>query len=85
MQTSRQKLALEKLSQGLIDQGFTPSEIGPCLFMWQDCLIALHTDDCCIFGHSKSQVDELLNLLIASGFKLRDEGAVSNFLGVKVN
>ena len=74
-----------KLSQGLIDQGFTPSEMDPCLFMRQDCLIALCADDCCIFGHSKSQVDESLNLLIASRFKLRDEGAISNFLRVKVN
>jgi hypothetical protein len=32
--------------QGFLDEGFKPSNVDPCLFIRDDCIIVVYTDDC---------------------------------------
>ncbi len=76
----------EKLKQGLKDQGFTPSEIDPCLYLKENMVLLTYVNDCIIISPSK----ESINCLIASmhsgpkKFKLTDEGDINKFLGIKI-
>ena len=38
------------LKQGLINHGFIQSNINPCLFIWNDCILVVYTNDCCMFA-----------------------------------
>jgi hypothetical protein len=35
----------QKLKQGLVDQGFTPSEIDPCLYLKENIVLLNYVDD----------------------------------------
>jgi hypothetical protein len=72
------------LKAGLERRGFVASTVDPCLFIRHDCMICLYTDDCCIFGHSDTIIDELIKELADDGFLLTDEGDIEDFLGVHV-
>ena len=64
--------------------GFVPSKIDPCLYIQNDCIIALYTDDCLIFADS----DKTINLLfesLSSDFLLKDEGDIEDFLGIHIS
>jgi hypothetical protein len=70
----------EKLKQGLVDQGFTPSEINPCLYLKENMVLLTYVDDCIIISPSKASIDRLI-LSMKSGlenFKLTDEGDVNS-------
>ena len=73
------------ISKGLQKQGFTPSKIDPSLFMREDCIICLYTDDCLIFGHNDNIIDNLIQGLRDDGFLLTDEGDVKDYLGVRMH
>ncbi len=38
------------LTQGLLWEGFHQSSVDPCLFLRDDCILILYTDDCIIFS-----------------------------------
>jgi hypothetical protein len=40
----------EKLRDGLLEQGFTESEIDPCLFMKEGCICAVYVDNTIFAG-----------------------------------
>ena len=61
--------------------GFKRSAIDPCIFLRDHCIIALYTDDCCIFGRYLQVIQDLKTTL-AEDFLLRDEGTIEDFLGV---
>lgn len=63
--------------------GFKQSRVDPCLFIREDCLLTLYTDDCCMFGASQRVLDDLKSAL-SEQFVLRDEGCVEDFLGVRI-
>jgi len=42
----------QHLVRGLLAWGFNQSTSDPCLFIWNDCIIALYTDNCCAFLQS---------------------------------
>jgi len=70
--------------KGLLNQGFHQSTSDPCLFMHNECIIALYMDDYCVFTTN----DNIINALIASlreEFVLQDEGSISNYLGIHIN
>ena len=80
----------EKLRQGLIDRGYIQSEFDPCLFMKQGIMCVVYVDDT-IFAGANDEIllNEIKALKIPNGenshvFKLRDEGEVSNFLGINI-
>jgi hypothetical protein len=72
------------LKAGLERRGFAASTIDPCLFIRDNCLICLYTDDCCIFAHDDTIIDDLIKELADDGFLLTDEGDIEDFLGVHV-
>ena len=43
----------EKLKQGLMDRGFRPSAIDPCLYLKENMILLTYVDDCIIFSPSK--------------------------------
>jgi len=56
----------------------------PCLFLCNDCIIALYTNDYCIFANN----DAMINVLIASlctNFVLEDQGPIANYLGIHID
>jgi hypothetical protein len=40
----------EKIRDGLLERGFTQSEIGRCLFMKKDCICVVYVDDTIFAG-----------------------------------
>jgi hypothetical protein len=71
----------EKLKQGLVDQGFTPSKINPCLYLKENIVLLTYVDDCIIISPLKESIDHRI-LSMQSGpenFKLTVEGVVNKF------
>jgi hypothetical protein len=66
------------LTNGLKQQGFQTATINPCLFIKEDILICLYTDDCCIFAHDDSTINKLINDLCNDSFLLKDEGNIKD-------
>ena len=73
----------KKLNGALRKLGFTPSKIDPCLYMRNDSLIVLYTDDCLIFTKDEKVRKSLLSSL-SEEFILEDEGDIENFLGIHI-
>ena len=71
------------LSQGLQAKGFVPSKTDPCLFIRNDAIICLHTDDCCVFAKNDKIIDDLIATL-SDEFLLKDKGNIEDFLGVHI-
>jgi len=71
-----------KLSKGLIERGFRPSQIDPCLYIRDDILCLTYVDDS-IFVYKDEQVLEDLITDLQMEFDLTDEGGVEAFLGIK--
>ena len=46
----------EKLKQGLMDRGFTPSEIDPCLYLKENMVLLTYVDDCIIISPSRDSI-----------------------------
>ena len=80
----------DKLSEGLIERGFTQSEMDKCLFMKKDMVCVIYVDDTIFAGPSSKAIEEvILSLGIAAeeqrhSFELRDEGEVGDFLGIRI-
>ena len=76
----------EKLKQGLMDRGFTPSEIDPCLYLKENMVLLTYVDDCIIISPSHESIDRLISSMQSGpeNFRLTDEGGVNKFLGVKI-
>jgi hypothetical protein len=80
----------EKLRDGLLEQGFTQSEIDPCLCMKKGCGCVVYVDDR-IFARPEAALleQEIKSLGVASdechhSFQLRVEGEVGDFLGIRI-
>ena len=78
------KCWFECLRDGLIEIGFTPSAIDPCIYYRNGLTLLTFVDDCLIFCEHKSEADALIAEL-ETNFILTDEGEVSTYLGVKVS
>ncbi len=76
----------EKLKQGLIDCGFHPSAINPCLYLKKGMIIITYIDDCIIASNSMKD----FNIFVRSmkdgpkGYVLTDEGDINKFLGIEI-
>ncbi len=78
------------LKQGLIDCGFKPSEIDPCLYFGHGMAVLTYVDDCIFFGKDKDKIDEIIKKL-KTRFDLTVEDAKSTgdedvfaYLGVEI-
>ena len=84
------KTFFDKLSAGLIERGFTPSEHDPCLFMKGEMICVVYVDDTIIAGPDSQAIEEEIRLLGITNdefqhkFQLRDEGEVGDFLGIRI-
>ena len=66
--------------------GFRASDIDPCLFIRDDCIVLVYTDDCIILGRNQATIDKLKQTLTeVDGFIHRTEGTLNDFLGVHMN
>ena len=74
----------KKLSAGLLARGFYQSKIDPCLFLRNNCMVVVYTDDCIVFSEKESTATELMADLKSDGFLLKDEGDAKDFLGVQI-
>ena len=74
----------QKLSGGLLGRGFVQSKIDPCLFLRDDCMVVVYTDDCICFSRESETATQLISDLKTDGFLLKDEGDAKDFLGVRI-
>ncbi len=74
-----------KLKASLEAHDFKVSAIDPCLFMQNNGLIVLYTDDCLCFSQDPNMLfEQLIAELHHDGFLLKDEGDFSDFLGIHI-
>jgi hypothetical protein len=84
------KTFYEKLRDGLLERGFTKSDIDPCLFMKNGCICVVCVDDTLFAGPEAALLEqEVKSFGVASAechhsFQLRDEGEVGEFLGIRI-
>jgi Reverse transcriptase (RNA-dependent DNA polymerase) len=72
------------LQKGLLSRGFVQSKIDPCLFIRQDCILVLYTDDCLLFAKDDDSISDLCQSL-STEFLLKDEGDIAGFLGIQID
>jgi len=69
------------LKQGLLKEGFVQSKNDPCLYLRNDCILVVYTDDCLIFSPSGSIIDTIIKNL-SDTYLLEDQGNVQDYLGI---
>jgi hypothetical protein len=80
----------DKLRSGLIERGFTQSNLDPCLFMKHNMICLIYVDDTIITGPDSAAIEHLIKDLGVKSddhlhtFELRDEGEVGDFLGIRI-
>jgi hypothetical protein len=76
----------KKLKQGLVNQGFTPSKIDPCLYLIENMILLFYIDDCIIISPSQQSINCLITSMQngPENFKVTNEGDVNKFLGVEI-
>ena len=72
------------VSEGLEKHSFITSKADPYLFICNDAIIYLYTDDCCIFACDNKTIYNLITNL-SSEFILKDEGSIEDFLPQSVS
>ena len=76
----------EKLRSGLCDRGFVQSQVDPCVFFGDGCIVLTYVDDVIIIGDTTSKIDNLI-LSLHEGderFVFTDEGSIDKYLGVDI-
>ena len=48
------------LRDGLIAEGFTPSELDPCLYFGHGMAVLTYVDDCIFFGRDPKKIDAII-------------------------
>ena len=71
------------LQKGVLSRSFVQSNIDPCLFIRQDCILVVYTDDCLMFARNDSIIDDLCKCL-STEFLLKDEGDIEAFLSIQI-
>jgi hypothetical protein len=79
-------IGLQKHGNGLLDRGFTQSNINACVFFGKGCIILTYVDDCIIVGDLTDCIEALITLLRdgTENFILKDEGLIEKYLGVSI-
>mmetsp|Transcript_20491 Transcript_20491/g.29245 ORF Transcript_20491/g.29245 Transcript_20491/m.29245 type:complete len:426 (+) Transcript_20491:2855-4132(+) len=71
------------LSKGLRSRGFQESATDNCLYIRQDCILVLNSDDCLIFAKDDTIIDNLITDL-QKDYLIGDTGSVQDFLGIRI-
>ena len=72
-----------KLSNGLLQRGFTQSKVDKCLFLRHDCILVVYVDDCLLFSRETKTIDDIINSL-RTDFVITDEGDAGAFYGIDI-
>ena len=51
----------KKLKKSLVDRGFKPSDIDPCLYIGNGMIILTYVDDCIIVGPSMENINRFVD------------------------
>jgi hypothetical protein len=75
----------EKLKQGLIDRGFHPSAINPCLYFKKGMIFITYVDDSIIISNSMKDINTFVKSTKdgSKGYVLADEGDINKFLEIE--
>ena len=76
----------KKLKTSLMDRGFKPSDIDPCLYIGNGMIILTYVDDCIIVVPSMANIDAFVASMKTGSekFVLTDEGDINKFLGIEI-
>ena len=78
-------LWFRKISKTLVnDLKFKASEMDPCLFVRQDCIIVLYVDDAIIMARNEESVQKLLDELKTQNYAFTRDGDFTSYLGVQI-
>jgi len=72
------------LEPGLLKLGFRASEIDPCLFYREDCIVALYVDDCLLFSPDQAVINQVISTLQLH-YQIGAQGTVQDFLGINIS
>ncbi len=70
------------LTERLVKQGLTASNLDPCLFISKRLIVVIYVDDILIHGISAKEIDELIENLKKDDISLHKEGTAEGYLGV---
>ncbi len=70
------------LTEHLIKQGLTASNLDPCLFISKSLIVIIYVDDILIYGKSMKEIDQLIDILKHNDIALHKEGTAEGYLGV---
>ena len=75
------------LDKGLQETRFELSKVDPCLYYKGRVILLVYVDDCILMGTMNAIINEAVHTLRLSkqNFIIKDEGAVGDFLGVRIN
>ena len=74
----------EHLKQGLLKQGFVPSQFDPCLFIHPKVICLTYVDDCLFFAKDPNEINNMITCLRADKFSIQMEDDFAGYLGVLI-
>jgi len=72
------------LEPGLLKLGFKASEVDPCLFYRDDCIVVLYVDDCLLFSPQQGVIDDVITAL-RHDYQIGAQGSIQDFLGIHIH
>jgi hypothetical protein len=72
------------LTERLVKQGLTASNLDPCLFISKRLIVVIYVDDILIYGISVKEIDELIENLKKDDISLHKEGTAEGYLSVDI-
>jgi hypothetical protein len=71
------------LKKNQLKLGFKPSLYDECVFYYGKTIFIVYTDDTILLGPEKEEIDLLVKKL-GKTFKIKDQGNLSDYLGIKI-
>ena len=73
------------LRKSLIDDmGFTCSEMDPCLFVKNNCIVVLYVDDAIIFSKDDAEIERILQQFCDLKYDFSRDTTFSSYLGIQL-
>ena len=67
------------------DMGFKSSDLDPCLFICQDCIIVLYVDDAVLMAHDEATLQKVLKELKSHDYDFNRDGDFKLYLGIQLD
>ena len=75
------------LKQGLMDRGFIPSKVDPCVFYKGNLILVVYVDDVICFSPDDKSIDEFVQSMQRpepQAYFLEDQGPLKDYLGIEI-